>query len=252
VGVNEQLVVVLFAEDRAHVMLVVTLSDRVLCESAPGRPGWVEPETVKYLRTWRGVEHAAEYTPLTKLKEIARQLGVGRTHGKFHGEPGAADAAMIRKALRIAEAACAGCDLVVIARDMDRARTRLGFKQAVASESWPFAVVLAGPEPEAEAWFLAGYSPQGDAEKEALEAVVQSLGFDPTSTPHLLTSTTTDSPKDAKAVLHRLMGNDHARRAQCLLAPLDLLASRGEHCGLRQFLTDVREHMLPLLIGFSG
>jgi hypothetical protein len=155
---------------------------------------------------------------------------------------------MYRKLLHAFDQSSPRPAIVILARDGDgnaKARRR-GFTQVVEHFSWPFAVVLAMPEPESEAWFICGFEPSSDAERATHTKLCARLSFNPVTKPHRLTSKPNDAATDAKRVLDGLCP-DSKRRTACLTVPLDVLAQRGEQAGLAQLLADLREHLVPLL-----
>lgn len=249
------IVLVLFAEDRGHQQAVQRLTDRMLCEpAARGPANWITKDHLEGIRRWRGVEDGHPFTRLKVVHEIADRNRVPRLHGKFDGAAGAADATLCRKALRTAQTMCKRgvleCDAVIIARDLDRARTRRGFDQARAEDSWPFKVVLASADPEVEAWLLAGFVPHDETEQALLADVRREIGFDPTREPHRLRSTAS-SPKDAKKRFEQLTRNLRARQGACLEASLDMLRTNGAECSLADFLDDVEREIVPLFRGWT-
>lgn len=138
-------------------------------------------------------------------------------------------------------------DAVVVALDLDRDPGRADRVRRARDEAeWPFAVALALPQPELEAWVLLGFEATTDEERTTLESVRKSIGFDPTLHPERLTSTSASSPKDAKVVCARLVPA-RERRNICLEQPLERLAERGAACGLGDFLRELAERVAPAL-----
>lgn len=140
-------------------------------------------------------------------------------------------------------------EVVVLATDVDGDDDRENAVDLSRTGSkWPFAVVLALPKPEVEAWKIAGFQPRTGEEANVLERLREELGFDPTRYPERLTSTKTDSPKDAKRVIERLAPSLE-RQAECLDLPLEQLADKGAGCGLAQYLGELRTIAVPVLAG---
>jgi len=77
----------------------------------------------------------------------------------------------------------------------------------------------------------------------------EALGFSPPREPHRLSSKRPQDPRDAKALLGRLCAGDLDRAVRCLDAPLDLLKTRGQQCGIVDYLADVAREFVPLLEG---
>ena len=152
---------------------------------------------------------------------------------------------MWRKVLLLLTHANPRPDVVVLARDIDGYPERCeGVTQVRNGLNWPFKVAFAGPDPEVEAWYVAGFVPNGKAENEELEKVRKELSFDPTTESHRLTSHPNDAHTDAKRVLGRLSASDPEREAECL-SNRAILRDRGSENGLRAFLDEVDEMIVP-------
>ncbi len=138
-------------------------------------------------------------------------------------------------------------DVVLLVRDMDGYHDRKnGMEQVRSGLSWPFPVVLAAPEPEIEAWHVAGFVPADAKERNALKDLCRSLSFDPTLQSHRLTSHPNDAATDAKRVLAALCGGDRDRRRSCI-ADSALLRRRGGSNGATDFLEEVDARIVPVL-----
>lgn len=234
------------AEDRGHFRAATHLADRVLRERVP----WCV-DILDDLRRWGNESDARPWAPLSKAYERARARGL-RPWGHFDGEPGLADASMARAQILLFQdehAEGATIDAVLLVRDTDddpeRAR---GFAQALR-QPWPFPVVAALCTPEVEAWHVAGFDPETPAEHQRLTDTREALGFSPPREPHRLSSKRPQDPRDAKALLSRLCAGDLDRAVRCLDAPLDLLKTRGQLCGIVDYLADVAREFVPLLEG---
>lgn len=133
-------------------------------------------------------------------------------------------------------AATACPDAAVIARDLDgRPERRASFDIVMRCFPPAFPVVYAGPQPEIEAWILAGYEPVGDEERRRLAEIAAGIGFSPTAEPERLTSTTPDHPRDGKRICDHLTAESEARQSACL-DDLALLRSRGAACGFERLI----------------
>lgn len=225
---------IVIGEDPGHLEVARRLVDRVLLREVD----WISEEVIEHVRRWIQDE-ASPYVPLTSAFRRARDRGLP-IYGHFDGSPGLEDAASARAALLLVRDLEPSLDLVVLARDLDRREERLaGLRQARGSGRWPFEVVIAAAEPEIEAWFVAGFMPLDDEDRERWEILRSELGFDPTREPHRLVSTTRGHPRDAKTVLSRLAPTS-ARQEACLETPIDSLRdARYEAVGLAAFLRDV-------------
>lgn len=118
-----------------------------------------------------------------------------------------------------------------------------------------FAIVLATPHPEREAWVLHGFEPSTPEERERLEARTRSLGFDPRTEPERLRGNVrrAETQRDIKKVLADLVGDDRERESLCWeQTPLNLLEERGDATYLKHFLEEIRGALLPRFAGGAG
>jgi hypothetical protein len=104
----------------------------------------------------------------------------------------------------------------------------------------PFALAVA--HQESEAWVVAGFVAENNAEKTILRELEAEHGFAPTLEPHRLTPNRQTDPHDAKRVCSSLFpdGTLSPRAARCWLdTPLEDLEQRGAKTGLPDYLADV-------------
>jgi hypothetical protein len=99
--------------------------------------------------------------------------------------------------------------------------------------------------PEREAWVLAGFDPKTPDEEKYLKDLMEKLSFHPVLEAHRLSV----GDRDSKLVLKELTSGDREREQECLDAPLSVLHERGERTGLRDYLQEVRQRLVPLLSG---
>lgn len=131
---------------------------------------------------------------------------------------------------------------------------RQGVEAARNTVAQSIPTVVAEATPEFDAWVLMGHEPGQAHEVDALAEVVAALRFDPRERPHALNGTT-GNERDAKRVCQRLLGLEtqanataHPRVIDALNAPLQVLLRRGRETGFPEFVGDVEEHLLPLLV----
>lgn len=232
-------------EDRAHDILVKTLARRVVV----GGASWNLADALEHMWRWAGPGGEAGF-------KIGGDVGLSRAggrplrlHGKIAGQRLEPEAGMYRRMLLAFDRAAERPDIVILARDGDgrAVERRRGFEQVVNGLTWEFAVILAMPEPESEAWFVCGFRAQDEAERAALAQVTAQLSFDPVTQPHRLTSRPNDAPTDTKRVLRQLLVTTEERKNACLEVELEHLRRCGEHAGLARLLGDLEQHLLPLI-----
>jgi hypothetical protein len=235
-------------EDEAHYFVVTTVTDRILAQHI----AWLG-DVIESCRIWCASSDGRPWSLFTRArKEVrARDLRSSLPTGHFgRGEPGQLDARFARAQLHVwkdAHDRGERLDVVFIARDLDHKDERLlGLRQAITERPWPFVVALAWFQPEAEAWFVAGFEPRTDAERAAHAELRQELGFRPTEQPHRLLSTRNDPVKDAKRVWAKLALGDHDARQRSLHANVDVLRRNGAEIGVPEFIDQLVEKVVPL------
>jgi hypothetical protein len=243
-----------FCESPIDFQMTRDLVDRVLANTAQWVADMVtdHPEAV---RTWRPDGAGRDYFDLHCLVAYAKRLEIRLPQGHFDGQPALDSARMARNAFVIAAVlneAGAAIDGVVLVSDLDaepRAR-RAGLAQgrAFAERVMAFRVVIGAPNIAREAWVLVGFDPANDEEQRRLDELRTDLGFRPNHESHRLDSNDEGAKHSPKRVLRILTDADADREASCWRdTSLQTLHERGEHNGLRDFLVEIREHLVPLL-----
>jgi hypothetical protein len=249
-----------FCESPVDFETVQGLVERVLREQGPD---WVRellagpPEAAQGFRDWVPDGEGRKYFDLHKLSDYASRLKLRRPQGHFAGQPGEAGALMGRTAFFVArELALSGTELdaVILVWDMDDQGTarRMGLAQASteARPLVPFVIVLGCPDPMREAWVLAGFEPETDAERARLADMRQELGFNPCEEAHRLDAKKEHARRSPKRVLEVLTDGERDREVRCWTeASLVLLRARGTHSGLTAFLDEAAESLVPRLSG---
>lgn len=251
---------VCFCEASADFRAATVLIDRVLRDEGPAWVADLLPSHPESIRKWASDGHGRDFFDLHKLASYRRDFTNLRfPRGHFDGKPGAADALMARNALVIVEALqkrnpSEAVDAVLIVRDVDdqgEAR-REGLAQArdEASRWASFQIVLGCPDRMREAWVLAGFEPESDEERARLNDMRRELGFSPCDQAHLLDAKDETAKRSPKRVVRELTNGDVERDARCITdAPLDRLRERGTGSGLRAFLDEINERVVPLCGG---
>lgn len=182
-----------------------------------------------------------------------------KTRGHIAGRPLRPGAAFVRKL--IANALASQPSLLIFVKDSDGDEENQAAIQQVreAFAQHPTPLILAMPHRDAEAWFVAGFAPRNEAERQRLASLRRELGFDPTTEPERLSARPNDAPQDAKRVLRRLLDLDarshplsieeldRERFHERLLGDLARLRAVGVRCGLVAFLDALQglaAHML--------
>jgi hypothetical protein len=246
----------MFCEAPADFQLASGLVDRVLRELAPA---WVADnfESPEVIRTWQPDGFGRTYFDIHDLNRYMDRLQIRGVRGHFNGRPGRAGGAMARKAFLIAHAVTRTApdkpiDAVVLVWDMDEQRDeRTQGVEAARDEAqrWArFQIVCGYPDPEREAWVLAGFEPCDDDEKRRLDALHRDLGFSPVHHAAQLRDRRKGALRDIKRVLEVLTGGITDRESRCWTEPsLATLRDRGTVTGLTAFLEDL-EAAIPRLL----
>lgn len=235
--------IVVICEGPADRRTVCEIADRVLSQSVD----WMPPEALDGFREWRGLTKSEPFLAWKKVHALADEANI-RIHGHFGGEPGAPDAAVARRALKLLRMkAERGIDAVLLLRDSDNdIRRREGLKQARSETSDLGPIIIGFAHSKRECWVLAGFNATDEDERARLETLRQELGFDPCLQAERLTATQPGAKHDAKRVLG-ILAEDVQRETQCSMeAQLEQLEARGSRTGLAEFIRELRERLVPL------
>ncbi|HWU88092.1 MAG TPA: hypothetical protein VN253_12485 [Kofleriaceae bacterium] len=245
-----------FCEAPADFRITAGLVDRVLREQGPA---WVTDnfESPDVIRTWQPDVFGRAYFDLHDLNRYMDRLGIRSIRGHFNGRSGGPGGSMTRKALVIARALSKQTpgepiDAVVLVWDTDQQREERPAGVAIARDearSWvPFQIVCGFPDPEREAWVLAGFDPCDDLERSFLDELHRDLGFSPVVHAVRLRDPDDGALRSIKRVLRKLTGDDSSREERCWIeTALDTLRARGADTGLAAFLDEIEHVLLPLL-----
>ncbi len=243
---------IVVAENEADARMVCALADRVLVEHEKS-PDWLDETILPHVRAWAGFESGSLCTRWTSIHTLYQNYKLPRYRGHVDGNPQGVDAAITRKAIRLALKLKPQREILalVLSRDLDSQHDRKdGMQQAVAEVEGKLVVAMAAQYPKREAWILNGFFCDSEQEGQRLERIRQRLNFDPCEEAHRLrySSNTSDPARDPKRIIDELE-IDFAREHRCWAeVGLDILRTRGENTYLRHFLDEVKEKLLPLLL----
>ena len=242
---SDPISILVVAEHESDVAHATTLADRMVLASLQ----WAEPESLPFLRRWRG-EFEELFLDVHKIHEVAARRGFPRVRGHFDNRPSAHDYQSAIQALRIARADDIEAPAVVWIRDTDGEHVGLesriqGWQDACSRFDGEFGALVGGfPHESMEAWMIVAWANGPARDAQAIEIVRQELGFDPTLRPQGL-SHSEHIPKSAKNVVRRL-GID----SRCMESTeLEVLQNSdpARNCGLLDFLEQIRERLVPLV-----
>jgi len=250
--------IVVVSEAVADFKTACILTDRALIEASERAGGWITPDLIEHIRQYRGITDATPFVRWIEVKELVAHAEAGgfriRIRSRFNDGIGQPDADSARKILTLLQARGDVPDAVILSRDLDQSPERLaGLQQAKSLPGWTFVVLLAAADPKLEAWLLAAFQPATREEENRIDSLKQELGFDPRTEAFLLSASLETAKRSAKRVLAALSGDDASRgHAGLTDTPLDILRERGAVTGLRAFLDDVENDLLPLLDPSAG
>jgi hypothetical protein len=232
-------------EAEADFHTATELADRVLMEAIP----WLEQDQIAHQRDWVALESGGRPLSWKTIPHLARQAGI-RAHGHFDGEPGEADAAAARRAIRYLLENVPDLNAIVLIRDQDdQPERKIGLEQARNHAPKGTVIVIGLAVVERECWVISGFDPQDEDESARLETERQTLGFDPRHRSHELTACKDDqATRSPKRVLRTLCGDDRDRERHCWVGVLlDVLRDRGGENGLAAYLIEVRDRLARLI-----
>ena len=239
----------------------MSLAFIVVCEAATDRVtassladvvilndiAWMDEELLEHSRRCVGLTLNESQLLWRDVHKTAKLAGL-KAHGHFDGRPGAADAYIGRLTLLLVKNADITVDAILLIRDddLDQQR-RQGLEQARLSVRLDVPVIIGLAHPKRECWVLAGFEPRDQAEQNRLLAVRQELGFDPRLRASELTAKHDHDKKSAKRVLGLLTDYNPVREHACFQeCEMLVLFERGVMTGLRDYLYEVRESIVPL------
>ena len=237
-------------EAEADFRTVSRLAERVICELVP----WMDDDLLKHCPIWFEVEPGRPFLKWAQIKTIAVREGIPGVRGEFDGRGGRFDAPNARRVFRLFEKwQYEGKEVhgVLLIRDHDGIPERGEWLNRVRESEKDISdtIVIGIAHHERECWALAGYCPSTEQEEEAINQLRARLGFDPCVDSHRLTAEDSDE-RSAKHVLGLLTDGNEDREAACWAeTPLATLRERGEASGLRAFLGEVEERLVPLFTG---
>jgi len=236
---------VVVCEARADFLTASELADRIFCDSVD----WIEPDYLGFHRSYTGFPGDEPFLTWKRVKALAKDSGL-RPRGFIEGQPLELDAAQARRALVFIESTWPDVDGILLIRDADRLTDRLiGLEQARAASPLNQRIVIGVAYTKRECWVLAGFDSGDDRELALLTEIKQELGFDPCTQSGQLTAIHDHDKRSAKRVLKHLVQGDKDREAVCWKqTPLRLLRDRGEQTGLRQYLEEVEQRLVPLFL----
>ena len=246
--------IALLCEGPTDPRTVCPLADRIIVAGVD----WIDADEINTHRHYRGFRPVDPYLTWFDIDDLANQYNV-KSRGHFEGLPLHGDGHKTRKALTLLTLHAPDetpVDAIIIFRDGDReydSRREVILKVRDATplsierngRRVPIPVVVGVANRMRECWVLNGFDPTCEDEQARFEVEHNRVGFDPRMRAHDLTDTNEHEDRCPKRVLRELSGNDRDRERVCVGATaLELLRSRGEHTGLKDFIDELETRLL--------
>ena len=201
-------------------------------------------------RFWQGLDIGDGFLAWKSVPVLAKENRI-KSHGHFDGCPGAHDAFAARRVLLLFRARATLPAAILLIRDDDGvSERRRGLEQARSSIKLTIPVVVGVATTKRECWVLAGFDPLDKEEEKLLGNARKELGFSPIEKAHKLTAKHDRDKKSAKRILTLLTRGKPEREALCWeSSKIEDLFKRGEESGLKSYLEEIRDKVLPLFAG---
>ncbi len=243
--------IVLFCQSERDFEIASGLVDRVLAEwGPPGLEEMLQTDPAG-TRTWVRDDAGQPFFALERLNVYASSFGLRRPYGRFDSRPHAKSTLMARTLFTLARRFQqeGRIDATIVIWNLEHGgegqRQALEQTRNAASAMTGSCIVMSCPNPSTQGWVLSGFVPQSDSERAALAALERELGFDPTRSPDQLGASDGSAASIAR-VLRILTNDDPDRQRRCWqVVPLDALWRSGDPSGLRAFLQDLQDGVIP-------
>jgi len=238
-------------EAEADCQIGCDLADRVVVDCID----WLseQPALLQFQREWI-IQHQGILFRWDRIDDLGRGMNI-RIRGYEDGEEKFPDFKAAVRAVRVIQNLFDDVDAIVLIRDVDDEPERVdGLNQAknrFDEGNRRFRVIVGAARTKRECWVLAGFHPVDDLENRLFDEEREYLGFDPTTSSHKLTAKNNEKEdkKSAKRVLRQLTRGDSLREEECWTqTPLELLKSKGKANGLAEYLVQVEEVLVPMIV----
>jgi len=230
-------------EGPSDLNLLHPLVDQVIL-----RVPWIEDEVLDSFRKYRGFRSDEPFLAWSHIRQLKREHRVVFL-GNLTGLPSHRDALRTREAIALLTLhSPQPVDAILIFRDGDKefSERKKAIQQARKLHGSRIPVIVGIANCMREAWLLCGFEPIGQ-EQELLDQECTRIGFDPRTRTHLLQASDGTADQSPKRILSVLTAGSQSRECCCISeCSLDLLRSRGDQNGLREFIEEVELRLLPV------
>ena len=247
---------IIIVESAADFRIASDIANRIFCEKIE----WIE-EHLDYIFKWSGLQEQTDFScwsDINKIRREAESRGIRLPRFLRRDQPLKADGARALKTLQLVNQLRRTRDIqaVIFIRDLDnQPERRVGLEQSreeYEQQGQNLPVVIGTAKITREAWVLNGFSALDEAEESTLAELRKKLSFDPVTEAHRLREKTFQEPeriRNAKVVLGILTKEDHTRESYCWqITPLDTLRERGLQTGLTDYIAEVEDALVPILL----
>lgn len=253
---------IVLVEAEADFVTATGIAEKVIWEYSPEWVREVLEISPSSLFSWAGLIAETPFSCWSNYKIIESQFEQnGYRPPRFlgHDHPRTPDYAAGKKVLLLIEFIKnryqRNIPAVLFIRDGDnQAEDRLSSFIALRNEysKIDIQVIVGLAVPKREAWVLNGFDPQNENEIQLLDKVRRELTLDPCTEAHRLRGKVNQPGielRDIKRVLMELVDNNPLREEQCWrTTSLDILITRGNETGLTDYIDNIREFMIPILV----
>jgi len=252
---------IVIVESEADAEVAAKLAECVLVEKID----WLEDKQLQYLFQWRGLQENTKYSrwdDIVQIIENAKKvLGYKPPRYLGHANSGplktdGAGSIKILKLIRHLQKGQSSIRVVFLIRDLDnQPQRRQGITQARSEYNHlknELEIIIGTADRSREAWVLNGFIPSSQGEIKILEDIKHQLKFDPCEDAHKLRANSFEEPdriRNPKVVLKKLTAGDRLREQKCWEeTDLALLRQRGEKTGLSDYLKEIEERLIPIIL----
>jgi hypothetical protein len=254
--------IIIIVEAYADYKIATDIAEKVIREYVPDRLLKIIDSKPEDVFSWSGIKSGTSYSCWADIKKILNDLEQDGYHFPRilgHNKQIDFDYASGKKVLNAINAInnnSRNIPAVVFIRDADnqsdkRKQSLNELKDDKTIEN--IQVIIGFAIPKREAWVLNGFEPQNKKERHLLENYTKCLNFNPCIEAHRLRGKISQpgtENRDIKHILQVLVEDNHCREEQCWqVTSLDKLYKNGQQTGLSDFIDDIRNVLLPILIG---
>ncbi|MEW6496142.1 MAG: hypothetical protein AB1589_27025 [Cyanobacteriota bacterium] len=246
---------IVIVESDADARTATKLAERILIEKVD----WLDDDNLQYFFQWSGLQNGTQHSCwkyLGKIIDEAKALGYKPARFLGHNRDGipykeyGATSDKVLKLVRFLQKT-RQIKAILLIIDLDnKPERRNGLYQARSEHingKPKLEIVIGTADRMREAWVLNGFIPSNQEEERILEEIKNELKFDPCIESHRLRER--NGIRDPKEVVKKLTGVNMEREQQCWEeTSLELLRGRGIHTGLTDYICEVEQRLIKIIL----